>query len=1623
MKNLFLLRHLFFCCLILTGIALPVITRAQIVTISGDINVCVGQVATYTPDTVNAALDYDWSVSPPGSGTILAGNSTGSNIQWNTPGAATVLLTIRNPLANNAIVFTGSRSVTIHALPSPFITTDLLLACQPLNEDSAKKGDQRPPQFDESHCQLVCSYSTVLYTANGNPGSTYTWSAPGSTAVSPIGSGATCNITWGAPGFGEVRVTETTAAGCETTTFFCVEITESPTAKFRPIPDNGKDPIILCRNGELVLIDESTGSTASPIVSWLWDWGDGHISTTSPGALNNPVTHVYDNPGDYTVTLTVTNSCGCVSKFSRKLKVIDPEAPKISCPRIVCEGERAVYTIDKPCDVSSWEVEGGTIINATPDLVEVVWDNVDPSTGFGYVMYKSCDPCPMVVTEAVPVLLKNAKIQGPQSICVNQQYVYRLPKWPATEFNWYVSGPAVIQPTDQRNEIALTATGVGSIVLGVKYRNTVLGCEGSSEMKILVKPQATISGDDLFCQGESRTYNLGGASGDWTLRNYSNVVVATGTGTSFGYTFTTPGVYRLSAIGSAFCPPEDFVITVVGIPAPPDVILGPDRACPGIPVRYDAGNPISGTTYQWSVPTGGSASAAVGDYSYITFATVPGTIQLRRVTLDEAQCVSSPISRVILDPVPPLSISGNTPVCHSTEEVYTLNYEDGDLYEWSVITPNLGSVVANGNSHQPTILWNVPNGVGQNATLRVKVTKCGMEYFSDIIVFVRGVPAITGITLAQDTVCSNTAVTIQVSTTYAVGAGTTGYSINWGDGFTTTGTGFPVAPYPYEFTHVYNTDGQNTAAVFTPAITINNPNGCLGSVTATAPVVTVMPRPIAVVSPTGPIAHCGTSWSETLIATVTTGIGGSNSYVWNVPVGATPPVNNPIYTGVDDYGGYSITVTNSVFGCSSTSNTVSIFEYCGGGTGPSCGPPPPVTLTTDTANCSGILINATVPPGYAYSWIPPVNSGISINSSSSTAVTATATVAGNYTFIYRIYYGSGCYKDTYINVLVPYLPDLRYQLSCNQSGSNYNVTLYDHSTQFPLTPITARNYYLFTPPSTVTALGTGMSVTTTQPGGTTRMYIQRITGVHGPCYDTISVTTPVFPTVNVTLAPLVPNPGCVVDVVYKFNYTTTGTITNRWWDFGDFSYNAAALNPMNKVYNTPGTRTPSLKVTDEYGCFATAGVFVDVRPNPYQGNTLAMPNPVCQGSPVTLSYNATAGGAPSGTYTWYKEEDPLYTTSFPTTSYQVYEPGGYWVRAVGNFGCVSNTALNIVAVNVIQVPPVSVIGNGKQCVGQAFTLSTQSYGAGYTYSWSGAGSGTGTSLTQTLYSAGTYTYYVTITDIATGCSRTSPAFTVTVSTPPPPPWLTYNILNCDPYTLQIDAFGAAGTYNWSNGMLGSSIVTSHGGPYQVTLTDLNGCTVSNSISTPNDPGEYLWVFPTGCFCRLKNNREPYVIGPIIPFSNWAWIRDGGVSASGGGYMPNYYISPGSVYNMVLDNGYCSVTSGDMYYESDTCNRIAGRSEISKKGITLESSGDVNKMQLAPNPAKSMTMVTFRFASGSGTRSIDLYDVVGRRMQTHTLTEEQGSLELSLENMASGMYQVVMRRDGIIVQQSKLSVTK
>ena len=136
-----------------------------------------------------------------------------------------------------------------------------------------------------------------------NPITTWSWD---------FGDGSTGNTQAAAhpyadTGFYTIKLTVTDNAGCIDTTSHPVQVT-SPQAFFSG-PDSFYCPKVL-----LTFIDSSQGHGLVD----TWNFGDGSATSNTPS-------HIY-NPGNYTVSLTVTDQVGCTNSITHPVRIQQPIA-------------------------------------------------------------------------------------------------------------------------------------------------------------------------------------------------------------------------------------------------------------------------------------------------------------------------------------------------------------------------------------------------------------------------------------------------------------------------------------------------------------------------------------------------------------------------------------------------------------------------------------------------------------------------------------------------------------------------------------------------------------------------------------------------------------------------------------------------------------------------------------------------------------------------------------------------------------------------------------------------------------------------------------------------------------------------------------------------------------------------------------------------------------------------------------------------------------------------------------------------------------------------------------------------------------------------------------------------
>ncbi|MEI6293690.1 MAG: PKD domain-containing protein [Methanomicrobiales archaeon] len=145
------------------------------------------------------------------------------------------------------------------------------------------------------------------FTYSGNPPSQFTDRSTGNPTTWNwnFGDGTYSSLqnpyhTYENCGIYTITLTVCNAGGCTTSSAAInIPCQGSPVADFDANPSSGCAPFAVC------FIEKSTGNPTT----WNWSFGDGTYSS-----LQNPC-HTYANPGNYPVSLTVSNTAGANTKF------------------------------------------------------------------------------------------------------------------------------------------------------------------------------------------------------------------------------------------------------------------------------------------------------------------------------------------------------------------------------------------------------------------------------------------------------------------------------------------------------------------------------------------------------------------------------------------------------------------------------------------------------------------------------------------------------------------------------------------------------------------------------------------------------------------------------------------------------------------------------------------------------------------------------------------------------------------------------------------------------------------------------------------------------------------------------------------------------------------------------------------------------------------------------------------------------------------------------------------------------------------------------------------------------------------------------------------------------------
>ncbi|HWB62582.1 MAG TPA: PKD domain-containing protein, partial [Chitinophagales bacterium] len=214
-------------------------------------------------------------------------------------------------------------------------------------------------------------------------------------------------------------------------------------------------------------------------LTWVWNFGDGNSSVQ-----RDPL-HVYFFPGDYTVTLTATDSFGCVGsrQYIQLIHVRGPIGHFHLTPDAGCEPLSVIVTGTTASTVSSIEDMGdGTTFNNTVNLTHIY-----STPGTYYPVFTLTDSLGCIVAYPVDTVLVGAipypNLPRDTSVCRGNYVQFTLTS--GDHFNWTASSSPDYLTCDT---CRITTTSSPDTITYYVTVTSNLGCSATDTVTVNVDP-------------------------------------------------------------------------------------------------------------------------------------------------------------------------------------------------------------------------------------------------------------------------------------------------------------------------------------------------------------------------------------------------------------------------------------------------------------------------------------------------------------------------------------------------------------------------------------------------------------------------------------------------------------------------------------------------------------------------------------------------------------------------------------------------------------------------------------------------------------------------------------------------------------------------------------------------------------------------------------------------------------------------------------------------------------------------------------------------------------------------------------------------------------------------------
>ncbi len=1245
----------------------------------------------------------------------------------------------------------------------------------------------------------------------------YSWDYGDGSPIFTTGSNAPHTHTYNSYGTFTVTFTALHANGCSVTQTLTVVFEKFVSASFS-VP-------ILETSGCLPhTVNAVNGSVNAN--TYVWDFGDGTPPVTTTSFI--PPAHTYNTGGNFTITVTASNSCNTSIATVGPIIISGPPIANFNhtlgdtlntirgcAPQITNFNNSTTGAV--PANNYTWIMGNGNTYTNTINPPSQTYNQ-----GQYTVMLIANNACgsdtvtSTINIDTIPTAFMFVNpLEGCTPLSVNG---FDSAFGGNLTTQWFADG--VFQTNNDTMPTQIFTTPPGNTLTTHTVRLRVSNQCGvfDSTVNVIVHPAvqsifAPVA--STICEGSSVTFSQTSLGDSLTFAwDFGNGNTATTPG-PHTIVYTTPGTYTTQLITTGYCGSDTLTGTVVVTPFPiadilPDVLNG----CEDLTVNFTNNSSPGATSYNWTFGGGATpATSTVFNPGAVVFPN-PGLNNMVTLTVDSLGCVSNDTAYIDVYPLPVPSFtvapaSGCSPLTVTFNN--TSPVTPGDIYTWDFGNGNTS------NNQNPGSQVYTTTGLDSTYTIQLIVQTANGCLDSITQTVTANLSPIASITPDVLNGCED--LTVNFTNNSTVGA--TSYNWTFGGGaIPATSTAFNPGPI------VFPNPGSNMVI-----LTVDN-FGCITSDTVFIDVY-IMPLPSFTATP-----NPGCSPLDVAIVN-TSPVNVGDIYTWDLDNGNTSNAQNPpnqTYTTTTIDSIYNIQlVIQTVDGCiDSVAQTVTVHPNPVAGILPS----------TDTACVNENIIFSNNSVGATtYAW------GFG-DGGTSTAINPTYAYTAAGTYIVQLISTSPflCSDTITTTIVVDPLPTSNFGFTIECVG---NPTLFTDSSfnaiSWSWSFGDGNASILQNPTNSYIVAGTyNVNLTTTNAAG---------------CTHTIII--PVV--VNDVAVAAFSNTQTCFGAATNFTDLSSGTPISWAWDFGDGN-TAITQNPTN-LYGAPGVYNVELIVAAGSGCFDTIVQPITIDSVPTANFTFT---DVCSND--TTFFVSTSTGTPD-TYSWNFGDGNTDLTNNPTPNNIYLVDGTYNVELIVGYAATGCT--DTITQTVISFPHTTPnFSNNTACLNDTTFFTDLTGNAPTIWAWDFGDGNTSIqqNTTHTYLLDGTYNVTLTTTNVF-GCVD-SITQVITVD-PLPTANFSFDTVCLNTTTTFIDNSLNAVSWTWDfgDGNTSASQNPTHlyglDGTYNVQLvvTNVFGCTdtiVNSIIVNPNPVAAF--TVDTMCFGVPTTFTDVSTGTPVT----WAW---------------------------------------------------------------------------------------------------------------------------------------------------------